>query len=93
MCIYTKSVTTRGKEWVNLEPNIFTLFMESIECCCIILYFTLSLEAIISRKERGSVFPISQTPMKQQSSTSYGVGFFYDVNASGKSDAYRLAFT
>lgn len=93
MRVYTKLVTPRGKEWINLEPNIFPLFMESIECCCIILYFTLSLKAIISRKEGDSVFPISQAPMKQQSSTSYGAGFFYDVNASGKNDAYRLAFT
>lgn len=42
----------------------------------IIMYFTVILEAIISRKEGDSVFPISQTLMKQQISTSYAVGFF-----------------
>lgn len=77
MCIRMKLVATRGKEWTKLEPQMFPLSMESIDRILLyIVYFTVILEAIMSRKEGGSVFPISQTLMKQQISTSYAIGFF-----------------
>lgn len=68
--MHVKLMITRGKEWTGLEIKIFTSWNGYIAYCYIILYFTLSLQAIISRNEGDSAFPISQTLMKQQISAS-----------------------